>query len=167
MDNEQKPIGVDASGYEVLTKAVSELLNQYPGLNGRIVQFEELEESSGIAFSANNGPLIMKETEDILGHVTQVCQYPFFVVYRTASTRSEQKVRIQTFFDSLGKWICGEPAEVNGEEIRIDAYPELSGGREIKRITRTNSYGIDPTEKGVQDWLLPVNVEYTNEFDLI
>ena len=165
MADDLKPIGVDATGYEVLTKAVSELLNQYPGLNDRVVQFEELEENSGIAFSADNGPLIITETEDILGHVTQECQFPFFVVYRTASTRADQKVRIQTFMDSLGKWICKEPAVVNGEEIRLDGYPALANGRQIKKVTRQNSYGVDPNEKGVQDWLMPVTVEYTNEFD--
>ena len=161
------PIGVDATGYEVLTKAVSELLNDYPGLNGRTINFEELTETGGIAFSADNGALVMTEIEDVTGHVTQTCAYPFFVVYRSASTRSDQKVRIQTFMDSLGKWICKEPAVVNGEEITLDEYPELANGRVIKKVTRNNSYGIDPTEKGVQDWLLPVTVEYSNEFDRI
>lgn len=159
------PIGIDATGYEVITKAVSELLNQYPGLNGRTINFEELDANSGIAFSADNGALIMTEAEDILGHVMQTCAYPFFIVYRSASTRAEQKVRIQTFMDSIGKWICKEPAVVNGEEVILAAYPELASGRKIKKVTRNNSYGIEPTDKGVQDWLLPVTVEYTNEFE--
>lgn len=160
-----EPIGVDATGYEVMTKAVSELLNEYPGLNGRTIYFEELEETGGIAFSADNGALIMTEIEDVLGHVKQTCSYPFFVVYRSASTRADQKVRIQTFMDSLGKWICKEPAVVNGQEITLESYPELAGGRAITKVTRNNSYGVDPNEKGVQDWLLPVTVEYSNEFD--
>lgn len=166
MADDVRPIGVDAAGYEVLTKAVSELLNQYPGLNGRIVSFEGLEESSGIAFSADNGPLIMQETVDIIDHVTQRCQFPFFIVYRSASTRPDQKVRIQAFLDSIGKWICKEPAEVGGEEVTLDEYPELAAGRKITRVTRDNSYGLEPDAKGVQDWLLPVTVTYTNEFDL-
>jgi hypothetical protein len=89
----------------------------------------------------------------------------FFVVYRTASTRAAQKINVQTFLDTLGKWLCKEVAVIGDEEVTLDAYPDLAGGREIKKITRNNSYGVEPTEKGVQDWLLPVIVEYTNEFD--
>ena len=166
MADDVKPIGVDGVGYEVLTKAVSELLNEYPGLLGRVVTFEGLEEQSGIAFSANNGALIMREPVDIIDHVTQTCQYPFYIVYRSASTRPDQKVRIQTFLDSIGKWVCKEPAEVNGEEVTLEAYPELAAGRKIIRVTRSNSYGLEPDAKGIQDWLLPVTVTYTNEFDL-
>ncbi len=164
MADENRPIGVDASGYEVITKAVSELLNSYPGLNGRIISFEDLS-TSGIAFSADNGSLIMRETEDITGHVKQECQYPFFLIYRTSSTSASQKVKVQTFLDSIGKWMCREPADVNGQEIQLTEYPALAKGRKITRITRSNSYGIEPDEKGVQDWLLPAVAEYTNEFD--
>lgn len=160
-----KVIGYDATGYEVMTRAVSELLNSYPNLNGRIISFEELDETSGIAFSADNGALVITERQYITNRVVQTCQYPFFVVYRTTSTRAAQKMNVQAFLDSLGKWLCGEPVTVDGEEIVLDSYPDLAGGREIKRITRNNSYGVQPTEKGVQDWLLPVTVEYTYEFE--
>ena len=73
MDDERKPIGKDASGYDVLTIAVKALLNQFPGLyENETVKFEELGEDSGIAFSADNGALIFSETEDVLGGVRQV-----------------------------------------------------------------------------------------------
>ena len=162
---DNRPIGVDAEGYEVMTKAVAELVNEFPGLDGRIVTFEELEESSGIAFSANNGALVMAEKKNILDHIVQTCQYPFYVVYRTASTRSSQKIGVQTFLDAMGKWLCGESVTYNGDTFQLDSYPELASGRKIKKVTRNNSYGVEPTPKGIQDWLLPVVVEYTNEFD--
>lgn len=161
---DDRPIGVDVTGYEVITKAVSELLNQFPGLNGRTVSFEDLT-TSGIAFSADNGTLIMREAEDITGHVKQNCQYPFFLIYRSSSTSEKQKVKVQTFLDSFGKWMCKEPAEVGGQEVQLDEYPALANGRKITKVTRMNSYGIDPDDKGVQDWLLPAVAEYTNEFD--
>lgn len=159
------PIGVDVSGYEVLTKAVAELLNQYPGLDDKIVTFEELGATSGIAFAADNGALVMSERRNILDHVTQTCSFPFYIVYRSASTRAAQKIYIQTFLDSIGKWLCGEYAEVDGELTRLESYPALAQGRKITKVTRNNSYGTEPDDKGVQDWLLPVTVEYTNEFD--
>lgn len=158
-------LGIDATGYEVLTKAVSELLNEFPGLGSRIITFEELEETSGIAFSADNGALIVSEKRDILDHVTQNCQYPFYVVYRTTSTRAAQKMNVQAFLDALGKWLSKETAVIDDQEYVLDAYPELAGGRKIKKVTRNNSYSVEPNDKGVQDWLLPVTVEYTNEFD--
>lgn len=73
---------------------------------------------------------------------------------------------MQAFFDALGKWICREPIEIGGETYRLNAYPELEAGRKIIRVTRSNSYGLEPNEDGVQDWLMPVTVQYTNEFDM-
>lgn len=158
-----KPIGLDETGFEVITKAVLKLLSEYPGLDGREILFEELEEESGIAFSADSGALVISETADILGGYTQVCRYPMFIIYRTNATRERQKLQIQTFLDTLGKWICQEHVEINGTSYRLTRLPELAQGRKITRITRLNSYGLDPTEAGVQDWLMPVTVEYTNE----
>lgn len=164
--DELKPIGADVSGFEILTNAVLELLSQFPGLNSREILFEELDKESGIAFSANNGALVMSERRSITDHVRQNCQYPFFIVYRTASTQEYQKLQVQAFFDAIGKWLCREPAVVNGETVRLTQYPALSDNRKITRITRSNSYGLEPNEDGVQDWLMPVTVEYTNEFDM-
>ena len=163
---ELKPIGADVTGFEILTNAVLNLLSQFPGLNGLEILFEELGRESGIAFSADNGALVMTERRSITDHVRQNCQYPFFIVYRTASTQEYQKLQVQAFFDAIGKWLCKEPAVVNGETVRLEKYPALSEGRKITRITRSNSYGLEPGEDGVQDWLLPVIVEYTNEFDM-
>ena len=77
-----KPIGKDATGYEILTDAMKALLNQYPGLyENETIKFEELGKESGIAFSADNGALVYLEEEDICGTMHQICQYPFYVVY--------------------------------------------------------------------------------------
>lgn len=163
---EVKPIGADVSGFSILTNAVLELLAQFPGLNGRVILFEELGTESGLAFTADNGALILSEKRSITDHVTQNCQYPFYIVYRTASTKEFQKLQVQAFFDAIGKWLCKEPVDVNGETVRLSTYPKLSDERKITRITRSNSYGLEPNEDGVQDWLLPVVVQYTNEFDM-
>jgi hypothetical protein len=163
--NDNKPIGFDVSGYDILTNAVLALLAEFPGLNGREILFEEIEES-GIAFSADNGALILSERRSITDHVSQTCQFPFYIIYRTSSTKEYQKLQVQSFFDSIGKWICKEPVEISGEMVRLREYPKLSDGRKITRVTRSNSYGLDPSEDGMQDWLMPVTVQYTNEFDM-
>lgn len=164
--NEMKIIGYDASGYNILTNAVMDLLSQFPGLNGREILFEELQKESGIAFSADNGALVISERRSITDHVTQQCQFPFYIIYRSASTKEYQKLQVQAFFDAIGKWLCKEPVEINGEREHLSVYPALSDGRKITRITRSNSYGLEPNEDGVQDWLMPVTVQYTNEFDM-
>lgn len=158
MAEELKPIGADVSGFQILTNAVLTLLSGFPGLNGREILFEELGKESGIAFSADNGALIMSERRSITGHVRQNCQYPFYIVYRTASTTEYQKLQVQAFFDAIGKWLCREPVEVNGETVRLMSYPDLTDNRKITRVTRSNSYGLEPNEDGVQDWLMPVTV---------
>lgn len=166
MGNERKPIGKDASGYDVLTIAVKALLNQFPGLyENETVKFEELGEDSGIAFSADNGALIFSETEDVLGGVRQTCQYPFYIIYRTSSTKERQKMSIQEFLDTFGKWLCREPIVIDGNEQRLSKYPTLSQGRKITKVTRDNSYGLEPQENGVQDWILPVSIEYKYDFE--
>ena len=164
MGDERKPIGKDASGYDVLTIAVKALLNQFPGLyENETVKFEELGEDSGIAFSADNGALIFSETEDVLGGVRQTCQYPFYIIYRTSSTKERQKMSIQEFLDTFGKWLCREPVVIDGSEQRLSNYPTLSQG--ITKVTRDNSYGLEPQESGVQDWILPVSIEYKYDFE--
>ena len=166
MGDDRKPIGKDASGYDVLTIAVKALLNQFPGLyENETVKFEELGEDSGIAFSADNGALIFSETEDILGGVRQTCQYPFYIIYRTSSTKERQKMSIQEFLDTFGKWLCREPVVIDGSEQRLSNYPTLSQGRKITKVTRDNSYGLEPQESGVQDWILPVSIEYKYDFE--
>lgn len=167
MDDIKRPIAMDATGYEILTSAVLDLLNKYPGLQpGERIKFEELKEDEGIAFSADSGALVYNEKIDITDTVHQICQYPFFIIYRSAATRERQKLNAQKFLDTLGKWLCKESVIINGAEARLKQFPELSKGRAIKRILRENSYGIEPQENGVQDWLLPVTIQYTNEFNL-
>lgn len=168
MEDNLKPIGVDADGYDILTTAMKALLNQYPGLPaGETIRFEQLEDDSGIAFSNDNGALVYTEKEDVCGVMHQICQYPFFVIYRTASLREKQKINAQAFLDSLGKWICREPVTIDGVGTRLTTFPELSGGRIIKRITRDNSYGTLPQENGVQDWVLPLTVRYEYNYETI
>ena len=67
MPDELKPIGKDATGYEVITEAMKDLLNQFPGLlPGEQVKYEELKEDQGVAFSNDSGALVYSETEDVI-----------------------------------------------------------------------------------------------------
>ena len=165
MAEQPQPIGNDFTGYEVLTEAIKTLLDQYPGLDGDTITFEELPEDGGMCFSADNGALVYSERESVTAHVRQICRYPFYIVYRVGSVDELPKMNAQKFLDGIGKWLCKEKVVIDGTEYKLSAYPVLSQGRTIKKITRGNSYGLEPKENGVQDWVLPVSVEYENEFD--
>jgi len=163
---EVKPIGVDAAGYEIVTKAVKALLNQFPGLNDQRICFEEQSEDAGIAFFADAGALVLSERRSITDHVYQTCQYPFLVSYRTAATGVLYKLYATEFLDALGKWLCREPVEIDAVAVQLKEYPVLSDGRAITRITRNNVYGTIPNDNKTQDWILPITIQYTYEFDL-
>lgn len=161
------PIGVDPTGYEIMTRAVRALLNEFPGLYpDEVVRFEQVQEDGDICFSADNGALVFSETRDVLDVIHQECQYPFYIVYRKNSDRESGKLSCQEFLDTFGKWVCQEPVTISGQSYKLKELPKLSGGRRITRIKRDNSYGLEPQADGTQDWLLPVSVEYTNEFEL-
>ena len=161
-----RPTGSDSAGFEVLTTAILSLLNQYPGLNGKQILFQELGETSGISFSASEGALILSERKSITGRITQQCQYPFCVVYRLADKSEMQQLQTQSFLDSLGKWLSKEPILIDGILYQLNDYPKLSDPRKITQVTRSNSYGKTPNANGTQDWFLPVTVLYTNEQNL-
>lgn len=161
---EQKPISLDGIGFDVLREAVLELLNQYPGLDGRYIVYASLDKDGGISMEPENGALVYSERTDIIGGVVQECQFPFFVVYRIAATNENQKLNISEFLDTLGAWLCKEPVTIDRTAYQLNNYPELTGGRKITSVTRFNSYALDPNENGTQDWVLPVTVKYNHEF---
>lgn len=161
---QQRPIGSDAAGYELIREAVRSLLNSYPGLEtDEKVKYDALGKESGLIFTDTGGALVYTEVFDIVGNVRQTCSYPFYVVYRSTATEERTKLNIQRFLDNFGAWITGEPVELNGKIEQLTAYPILIGARRIEEIKRDNSYGTEPQENGVQDWVLPVTVRYSNK----
>ena len=163
---EVKPIGTDPTGFDYLKRAIRSLLNQYPGMDGDKIYFEEIGEETGIMFSADAGALVMSERRSITDHVTQTCQFPFMLVYRTQAASEYEILNVFSFLDTIGKWLCKESVEINGVRHKLNTYPTISDGRKITRITRNNSYGTVPNENKSQDWVLPVSVQYTYEFDM-
>lgn len=163
-DMRKDPIKRDVDGYEVIVQAVKAMLGQFPGLNpDDDVKYEELDGNYGIAFASNSGALVYNEKRTITGMIHQECQYPFFLIYRTRSDRERQKLVAQQFLDVYGKWLCQEPTIYEHNQPPLE-YPKLTGGRKITNITRDNIYSQEPQDNGVQDWILPVTVEYTGKF---
>lgn len=161
---DMKPIGIDAGGTEPLKIAVMDLVNQFPGLNGRVISYQGLGEDGGISVEPESGTLVYSESTDILGTIRQACQYPFVVVYRSGGSSEYQKMSVTQFLDNLGAWLCREPVNIDGTDRQLSAFPEVSGGRKIAGIVRFNTYALEKNENQTQDWVLPVIVNYTHEF---
>lgn len=120
-----KPIRYDVDGYDIVTNALKDLLNSFPGLlEGENIKFSTLEEDSGISFYPISGAVIATETTSITGKVNQVCNYPFYVVYRTAADSQNSKIDIKEFLDKLGKWLEKQPVAIDGETQKLSAYPQ-------------------------------------------
>lgn len=157
---------VDVEGSDAVSRVLLALLNDFPGLKDKVIQFSTLEEDKGLGFFPTSGAAILSNVEDILGKVNQSCLYPFDVIYR-ASTKSEnQKIGIKEFLDGLGKWLERQPVVIDGITYKLDSYPALqSGNREIKNINRaTPAYLYAIYENGVEDWRISLSLKYDNEF---
>lgn len=161
-----KPVKYDVDGYDIITNALIDLLNSFPGiLEGEIIKFSTLKENSGISFYPVSGAVIATETISITGKVNQVCNYPFYVVYRTAADSQDSKIDIKEFLDNLGKWLEKQPVTIDGEAQKLSDYPELTDGREITEISRQTPAYLDNTSEGnVQDWVISLALKYRNIF---
>ena len=159
---------VDIDGAEAVSKVLLALLNTFPGLeNGKKVQFSTLSETSGIGFYPTSGAALLSNKEDITGHVTQVCMYPFSIIYRAAPKTDLQKIHIKEFLDALGKWLELQPVVINEKTYKLTKYPVITiGNRVIKSISRTNPAHLNATyDDGVEDWIISATLKYENEYD--
>lgn len=159
---------IDVDGSEAVSSVLLALLNGFPGLSKRqSILFSTLSESSGIGFFPTSGAALQNETEDVIGHVKQVCLYPFSIVYRSAPNSEAQRLRIKEFLDALGKWLEQQPVKLNETEYLLESYPELaSGNRIIKSINSTSpAYLSAAYQDGIEDWTISVTLKYENEFE--
>lgn len=159
---------IDVDGSEAVSSVLLTLLNSFPGLSARQnVLFATLSETSGIGFFPTTGAALQSDTEDITGHVKQVCLYPFSVIYRTAPKTEAQRLRIKEFLDALGKWLERQPVILNGNKCQLAEYPALSpGNRIIKTISRSSPAYLNAAyQDNVEDWLIALRLTYENEFN--
>lgn len=166
MANEE--VKYDLDGYEAVTPALLELVNQFPGLyeNEKIL-FSSLAEDGGIGLMPLNGSVIETEKRSITGKVYQTCQYPFFIIYRVASPSSARKQSIKEWLDTLGKWIEKQKITIDDMDYKLSLYPVLTDNREFLSIKRQSpSYLYDKSENGIEDWVIYITARYSNEFKI-
>lgn len=165
--DKKKPVRYDVDGFEAVTEATQTLLNQYPGLEGLQIQFSTLEKDGGVGWFPITGAAIDAEKKYITGKVHQICNYPFYVVYRTGTSMPSRKITVKEFLDSLGRWLERQPVKIGEETLLLSKYPNLSGARKITSISRQTPGYLDTIEQdGVENWVIYLALKYTNEFYL-
>ena len=163
----EKTTVFDIDGSEAVSPVLLNLLNEFPGIGKRKIQFSSLSETSGIGFFPTSGAALISSKEDVTGHVVQVCAYPFNVVYRAAPKSEKQRLKIKEFLDGLGRWLEQQPISIGGFEYRLTAYPALSAGnRVVKSISRTSPGHLNAAyQDGIEDWLISLSLRYENEYN--
>ncbi|MBQ8040340.1 MAG: hypothetical protein IJ274_10810 [Lachnospiraceae bacterium] len=162
----EKQIKYDIDGYEAVTSALRELLNQYPGLErGEEITFSVLEETSGIGMFPVSGAVIETEKRTITGKVTEVCLYPFYIVYRASGLNENRKVRVKEWLDTLGKWLEQKKVLIDRAEYQLGELPPLTDGRKFLSISRQTPAYLDNTnEDKAEDWAIYISARYQYEY---
>ena len=163
-----KEVRYDIDGQEVVSTALMDLINEYPGLKqGEYIQYATLGDSKGKAVFPTSGSAIKKEIKDVTGHVEQTCDYPFIFIYRASGLSESRKEKVKEWLDNLGRWLEKQPIIVNGKEYHLDEYPTLTRGRKFKRIQRVSPSYLDSiNEDKAENWAINITATYTNEYDL-
>ena len=161
---DEKKIQYDVEGFESMTAALMELINQYPAESSEIY-FSTLAEDSGKSMFPISGAIIETEETDITGNIEQVCLYPFYIIYRVAGPSESRKAIIKEYLDNLGKWLEKQPVTINGVEYQLDSYPDVTGNRKIISIARQTPAYIDRINDNMsEDWAIYISARYTNNF---
>jgi len=157
----------DVEGYEQITEALKTLINQFPGLaTGETFKFSTLDDSDDKAIFPTSGAIITSERESITGHMFQICQYPFNVIYRASGLKQRYKINVKEWLDSLGRWLEKQKITINNTEYVLTDYPKLSGTRKIRMISRQSpSYLMAVNEDKSEDWMMSMQIVYWNEYD--
>ena len=161
-----KTIKYDIDGYEAVTTALRELLNNYPALNeGDEITFSILGADSGKAMFPSNGAVIESEQAFITGRKKEVCLYPFSVVYRAAGLSEKRKASVKEWLDNLGKWLEKKAVLIGGTQYKLDEYPTLTDGRRFTEINRTSPAYLDTIEENQsENWVIHITASYEIEY---
>ena len=162
----QKQVKYDVDGYDAVTSALRELLNQYPGLErGEEITFSVLEETSGIGMFPVSGAVVETEKRSVTGKVTEVCLYPFYIIYRASGLNENRKARVKEWLDTLGKWLEQKKVLIDGEEYILSELPPLTDGRKFMSINRQTPAYLDNTnEDKTEDWAIYISARYQYEY---
>ena len=163
---DEKVVKFDLDGYEVVKNAILEIINQSPLIEGKeLVSFVVLEETHGFAMIPVSSSVIESTRKSITGKVTEICYYPFALVYRGSGLNEKKKSEVSELLDNIGKWLERKEIMIEGENQKLQSYPALTGNRKFLEIRRqTNSYLANTYEDKSEDWEIRITARYQNEY---
>lgn len=163
---EQKQVKYDLDGYEIVKDAILEIINQSPLINDKNkVSFGILEENHGFAIIPVSSSVIESTRKSITGKVTEVCYYPFALVYRGSGMNEKKKSEVSELLDNIGKWLERKEIIIDGVGQKLQSYPALTGNRKFLEIRRqTNSYLENTYDDKTEDWAIRITARYQNEY---
>lgn len=160
----EKTIKYDLNGYEVVKDAILEIINQCPAVENNI-SFGVLGETYGFAMIPISSSVVESKIKSITGKVTEICYYPFSLVYRDAGMNEKRKLEVSEMLDNIGKWLEKQEIIVKDEVYKLSEYPALTGSRKFLEIQRqTNSYLANAYEDKSEDWEIRITARYQNEY---
>jgi hypothetical protein len=167
MESNGQNIQYDSAGYDLLTPAIRDLIDTFPGLDaGESFSFSMLNGEYGQAIFPTTGAVVQYERESITGHVEQMCLYPFTVVLRVSGQTQNRKANAKEWLDMLGRWLEMQPITIGETTYKLDEYPELNGDAKIMDISRTTPAYLTVTNADMsEDWVISIQARYRNEFD--
>lgn len=165
MQNE-KVVKFDLDGYEVVKDAILEIINQSPLIEGKEpVSFGVLEETHGFAMIPVSSSVIESTRKSVTGKVTEVCYYPFSLVYRGSGMNERKKSEVSELLDNIGKYLEKKEIDIDGVGHRLKYYPLLTENRKFLEIRRqTPSYLANVYEDKTEDWEIRITARYENVY---
>lgn len=163
--SEQKQIKYDLDGYEVVKDAILEMINQGPLIDKEPVSFGVLEETYGFAMIPVSSSVIESTRKSVTGKVTEICYYPFSLVYRGSGMNEKKKSFVSELLDDIGKYLERKEIIVDGVSQKLQSYPALTENRNFLEIRRqTPSYLANTYEDKTEDWEIRITARYQNEY---
>ena len=160
----EKPIKYDLNGYEIVKDAILNLINQCPATETEVA-FGILDETYGFAMIPISSSIVESKRKSVTGKTSEICYYPFSLVYRDAGMNEKRKLQVSEMLDNIGKWLEKQEINVNDEAYKLSNYPALTGNREFLEIQRqTNSYLANSYEDKSEDWEIRITARYKNEY---
>lgn len=161
-------VQIDVQAYDLLTPAIRDLMDSYPGLDeGEKFSFGQLDESYGKAIFPTTGAIVQYQKESITGHVEKMCLYPYTVVYRASGLTQGRKVNVKEWMDMLGRWLEKQPVKIGDTVYQLSDYPELAGDSDkIEEIARQTPAYLAATNADMsEDWVMNIQARYWIEYD--
>ncbi len=169
MDEQKKDRRYDLDGEALMTQVLCDLVNRYPGLpDGEKITFATLPTTGGLSLYPGTGAAIESERTSVTGRVRQTCQYPFFIGWRAAAPREQQRVAMKEWLDQLGRWLERQPVIIDGETQQLETYPPVAAGRQITAISRQIAGYLDERDDHqVETWAISLICKYENIYQII